>query len=165
MPFLINGIILVLFGFLALYSVSIYESFSMTLRSPSFAEPTNYYYFYQQIKAIIYIVIAVIIVRKFPLRILKSHKFATLALVGAFILQCLVFTKLGDSYGTIAKGWINLPGLPSVQPSEIFKLAFVLFLSSRILRKRDSMHTPQFLFSFIVVNALLFAIYLFIPDF
>lgn len=165
MPLLINGIILIIFGFLAVYSVSIYESFSMTLRSASFAEPTNYYYFYQQLKALLYIVVVVICVWKFPLRVLKSHKFASIALVVAFILQCLVFTKLGDSYGTIAKGWLNFPGLPSIQPSEIFKLAFVIFLSSWLLRKKEIMQTSQFLLSFIVINALLYAIFLFIPDF
>jgi cell division protein FtsW (lipid II flippase) len=120
MPLLINGIILILFGFLAVYSVSIYESFSLSLCNvgsmtriatclAKFPEPTNYYYFYQQIKALIYIAVAVLIVWKFPLKILKSHKFATRVMIGGFLLQLLVFTPLGDSYGTIAKGWINIP--------------------------------------------------------
>ncbi|MDR2540769.1 MAG: FtsW/RodA/SpoVE family cell cycle protein [Candidatus Peribacteria bacterium] len=165
MQLLINGVILIIRGLLAVYSVSIYESFSMTLKSVNFSDPTNYYFFYQQLKALIYIVVAMVLVRKFPLKIIKSHKFAIVALVVAFIFQCLVFTGLGDSYGTIAKGRINLPGLPSMQPSEIFKLAYVLFLSSRLLRKKDFMKSTQFLLNFIVINALLYAIFLFIPDF
>jgi cell division protein FtsW len=137
----------------------------MTLKSVNFTDPTNYYFFYQQLKALVYIVVAMVLVWKFPLKIIKSHKFAIVALVGAFIFQCLVFTGLGDSYGTIAKGRINLPGLPSIQPSEIFKLAYVLFLSSRLLRKKEIMKSTQFLLNFIVINALLYAIFLFIPDF
>ncbi|MDR0860940.1 MAG: FtsW/RodA/SpoVE family cell cycle protein [Candidatus Peribacteria bacterium] len=165
MQLLINGVLLIIRGLLAVYSVSIYESFSMTLKSVNFTDPTNYYFFYQQLKALVYIVVAMVLVWKFPLKIIKSHKFAIVALVGAFIFQCLVFTGLGDSYGTIAKGRINLPGLPSIQPSEIFKLAYVLFLSSRLLRKKEIMKSTQFLLNFIVINALLYAIFLFIPDF
>ncbi|MDR0608383.1 MAG: hypothetical protein LBG52_08895 [Candidatus Peribacteria bacterium] len=109
MQLLINGILLIIRGLLAVYSVSIYESFSMTLKSVYYSEPTNYYYFYQQIKALVYIIIATLFIRKFPRKILKSHKFAIIALIGAFILQCLVFSPLGDSYGTIAKGRLNIP--------------------------------------------------------
>ncbi|MDR3169071.1 MAG: FtsW/RodA/SpoVE family cell cycle protein [Candidatus Peribacteria bacterium] len=165
MQLLINGILLTIRGLLAVYSVSIYESFSMTLKSVYYSEPTNYYFFYQQIKALVYIIVAMFLLRKFPRKILKSHKFAIVALIGAFIFQCLVFSPLGDSYGTIAKGWLNIPGLPSIQPSEIFKLAYVLFLSSWLLRKKEMMQTPQFLLSFIIMCALLYAVFLFIPDF
>jgi cell division protein FtsW (lipid II flippase) len=158
------------------YSVSIYESFSVSLCNlPSvarvakclltFPEPTNYYYFYQQIKAILYIVIAVFLVWKFPMKILKSHNFSIFAMIGAFALQCLVFVpKIGIELNG-ARGRINIPGIPSVQPSEIFKLAFIFFLSSWLLRKKSQMQTPQFFLHFIIINALLYAIFLFIPDF
>ena len=176
MPLLINGIILMIFGFLAVYSVSIFESFSLSLCNTgsavkianclaTFPEPTNYFYFYQQIKALLYIAVGVFIVRKFPMKILKSHKFATVVLIGGFLLQCLVFTSIGASYGTIARGRLDLPGLPSIQPSELFKLAFVFFLSSRLLRKKDMMKSTQFLINFVVLNAALYAIFLAIPDF
>jgi cell division protein FtsW (lipid II flippase) len=65
----------------------------MTLRSVNFDEPTNYFYFYQQLKALIYIVIAILVLWKFPVRTLKNHKFASIAMILAFVLQCLVFTK------------------------------------------------------------------------
>ena len=81
----------------------------MTLRSISFAEPTNYYYFYQQTKAIVYIIIAVVLVWKFPLKILKSHRFATIALVITFILQfCVFIPGIGIELNG-ARGWIFLP--------------------------------------------------------
>lgn len=62
MPLLINGIILIIFGLLAVFSVSIYESFTLSLCRFSataasclakFPEPTNYFYFFQQLKALI----------------------------------------------------------------------------------------------------------------
>ena len=55
--------------------------------------------------------------------------------------------------------------MPSVQPSEFFKLAYVIFLASRLTRKKENMSSPQFFLLFIILSALLYAIFLFIPDF
>ena len=164
MPLLINWILLLIFWLLAVYSTSVYESFIMTAKSVNFAEPTNYYYFYQQLKAIVYIAIAIIILRKFPVKVLKNHKFASITMILAFILQCLVFTKRWESYNW-ARWRLNIPHMPSVQPSEFFKLAYVIFLASWLTRKKENMSSPQFFLLFIVLSALLYAIFLFIPDF
>ena len=149
MPLLINWIILLLFWLLAVYSTSVYESFTMSLSSinrwfTTFTEPTNYYYFYQQIKALIYIAVLFIILRKFPIKTLKNHKFAGAIMIFTFIFQCLVFTPLGDSYNW-ARWWLNIPLIPSIQPSEFFKLAYVIFLASWLTRKKENMDSPQFL--------------------
>lgn len=164
MPLLINWLILLVFWLLAIYSTSVYESFTMTLRSVNFDEPTNYFYFYQQLKALIYIVIAILVLWKFPVRTLKNHKFASIAMILAFVLQCLVFTKWWESYNW-ARWWLNIPNAPSVQPSEFFKLAYVIFLASWLTRKKENMSSPQFFLLFIVLSAILYAIFLFIPDF
>ena len=164
MPLLINWLILLVFWLLAIYSTSVYESFTMTLKSVNFDEPTNYFYFYQQLKALIYIVIAILVLWKFPVRTLKNHKFASIAMILAFVLQCLVFTKWWESYNW-ARWWLNIPNAPSVQPSEFFKLAYVIFLASWLTRKKENMSSPQFFLLFIVLSAILYAIFLFIPDF
>ena len=164
MPLLINWILLLIFWLLAVYSTSVYESFIMTAKSVNFAEPTNYYYFYQQLKALVYIAIAVIVLRKFPIKTLKNHKFASMVMILAFILQCLVFSRRWKDYNW-ATWWLNIPHLPSVQPSEFFKLAYVIFLASRLTRKKENMNDPNFLLIFIVLSALLYAIFLLIPDF
>lgn len=164
MPLVINWIFLLIFWLLAVYSTSVYESFIMTAKSVNFVEPTNYYYFYQQIKALIYIVIVILILWKFPIKALKNHKFASIVMVLAFILQCLVFTKRWESYNW-ARWWLNIPHMPSIQPSEFFKLAYVIFLASRLTRKKETMNSSQFFLLFIVLSALLYAIFLFIPDF
>lgn len=164
MPLLINWFLLLIFWLLAIYSTSVYESFMMTLNSKNFVDPTNYYYFHQQIKAIIYIIIAIIILRKFPIKTLKNHKFIWVLMISTFILQCLVFTKLWAEYNW-AKWWLNIPHLPSIQPSEFFKLAYVIFLASRLIRKKEEMNSKKFFIYFITLNALLYAIFLAIPDF
>lgn len=164
MPLLINWILLVLFWLLAIYSTSVYESFMMTLKSANFAEPTNYYYFWQQIKALVYIAVLFLVLWKFPVKSLKNHKFAYIIMIWAFVLQCLVFTKWWESYNW-ARWWINIPWIPSIQPSEFFKLAYVIFLSSRLIRKKENMKSSQFLLTFIILSGLLYSIFLFIPDF
>jgi cell division protein FtsW len=169
MPLLINWILLLIFWLLAVYSTSVYESFTMSLSSinrwfTTFTEPTNYYYFYQQIKALIYIAVLFIILRKFPVKSLKNHKVAWILMFWTFIFQCLVFTPLWDSYNW-ARWWLNIPHIPSIQPSEFFKLAYVIFLASWLMRKKENMNSPQFLLIFIVLNAILFFIFLLIPDF
>ena len=164
MPLLINWILLLIFWLLAVYSTSVYESFIMTAKSVNFAEPTNYYYFQQQIKAIIYTIILIVLLRKFPVKTLKNHKFAWIIMVWTFILQCLVFTSLGWNYNW-ARWWLDIPGIPSIQPSEFFKLAYVIFLASWLTRKKENMNSPQFLITFIVLSALLYFVFLLIPDF
>jgi len=169
MPLLINWIILLIFWLLAVYSTSVYESFTMSLSSinrwfTTFSEPTNYYYFYQQIKALIYIAILFVILRKFPIKTLKNHKVAWILMIWTLIFQCLVFTSLWDSYNG-ARWWLNIPHIPSIQPSEFFKLAYVIFLASWLTRKKESMDSPQFLIIFIILNALLYFVFLLIPDF
>lgn len=164
MPLLINAVILIVAWLLAIYSTSVYESFIMTLKSANFADPTNYYYFWQQVKAIVYIVIVVIALWKFPVKRLKNHKFAWIIMFVVFILQLLVFTSLWDTYNW-ARWWLNIPHLPSIQPSEFFKLAYVIFLSSWLMRKKDQMRDNGFLLIFIVLSALLYFIFLLVPDF
>ncbi len=164
MPLLINWILLLIFWLLAVYSTSVYESFIMTAKSANFAEPTNYYYFQQQIKAIIYTIVLIALLRKFPIKSLKNHKFAWAIMIITFIFQCLVFTKLWDSYNW-ARWWLNIPHIPSIQPSEFFKLAYVIFLASRLTRKKENMNSPQFLFTFITLSAILYFVFLLIPDF
>lgn len=49
---LIIGGLLILFGILAVYSVSIHESFTTSLRFDT-AEPTNYFYFFRHIRNLV----------------------------------------------------------------------------------------------------------------
>ena len=165
MPLLINWILLLIFWLLAVYSTSVYESFIMTAKSVNFAEPTNYYYFQQQIKALIYIAVIFLFLRKFPVKMLKNHKFVWILMICTFIFQCLVFVpEIWGNYNW-ARWWLNIPHIPSIQPSEFFKLVYVIFLASWLTRKKEKMDSPQFLWTFIVLNALLYFIFLLIPDF
>jgi len=53
------------------------------------------------------------------------------------------FFKPATDDGTFngANGWLIFP-FGSVQPVEIFKLAYVLFLSSWLIRRKDEINKP-----------------------
>lgn len=170
-PLLLAGLGLIIFGLLAVYSVSIYESFTLT-RNPDnwFSEITNYFYFFKQIKVLFVSLIAVLVLWKIPFKWIKNHTFSIVALALGWIIQCLVFVPWiaieGKNWAGLngAYGRINVLGY-SLQPVEIFKLAYVIFLASRIVRKKSEITKPWFILFFIIINALLYAILLFVPDF
>jgi len=167
-PLLLAGLWLIIFGLLAVYSVSIYESFELTRKYTNiFSEITNYYYFSKQIKVLCVALLAVLILWKIPFQRIKNHTFASISVIIGWLVQLLVFIpKLavgGDEGLNGARGRIKLLGY-SFQPVELFKLTFVFFLSSRLIRKKADIWNPWFIVMFIVINALLYAILLFVPD-
>ncbi len=167
MPLLIIVWFLLLYGILALFSVSVHESFTTTLslinRGLLEWDPSNYYYFFKQIKNLIYVGIIAYIVLLFPLKALKNHKFLVFFSIIILIFQLLVFTPLGNSLWW-ARWWLNLPWVPSIQPSEFFKLWYVIFISRRFIRKQHLLNSSEILKKFFMLNGLLFIIFLAIPD-
>ncbi len=67
----------------------------------------------------------------------KLRSLSLVLLLLNFVLLTLVFTPLGTNLGTEATRWLNFGGL-TLQPSELSKLAFVIFtaayMSSRSIR-------------------------------
>ncbi len=161
MPLIIAGIVLTLFGLLSIYSVSIHEAFTTTLKS---GDPSNYFYFFKQLKNIIFAIVMASAVYVIPMKFFQKHKYITRVAIGLMILQIAVFIPgIGATYWG-ARGWLDIPGLPNIQPAEFFKLGYVLFLGGWLMRKRDKVNTKDFFISFIILNALFFIVFLLIPD-
>ena len=74
----------------------------------------------------------------------------------------LLFTPLGITLNG-SSAWLDVPG-GTIQPGEFFKLWFVMFLASWLLRKRDVMDELQFFFWFLVLVGLVAILFLLIPD-
>lgn len=75
------------------------------------------------------------------------RRYALFLLILSIILLVLVFIPgLGQSYGRAARSWINLFGL-FIQPSEIVKLTFILYLSAWLV-KRDK-EVSHFFYGFL----------------
>lgn len=161
MPIIIAWVILTVFWLLSIYSVSIHEAFTTTLKS---GDPSNYFYFFKQLKNIAFALIAASAIYAVPMKFFQKHKSVTIVAIVLMILQIAVFIPgIGATYNG-ARGWIDIPLLPSIQPAEFFKLGYVLFLGWWLIRKRDKINTKDFYISFIILDAIFFFIFLLIPD-
>lgn len=168
MPIIIVWVILTIFGILSIYSVSIYESFSLTVsliaKGALHGDPSNYFYFFRQLRNIGLAVVMAAIVYAVPMRFFQKNKNITIIAILLMVLQIAVFIPGIGIVLNGARGWINIPFLPSIQPAEFFKLGYVLFLWWWLMRKRERINTREFFTSFIILNALLFFVFLLIPD-
>lgn len=168
MPLIIVWIILTAFGLLSIYSVSIHESFTLTLsliaNGKREGDPSNYFYFFRQIRNIGIALIMAAITYAVPIKFFQNNKNITII---AIILMAMMIAVFIPGVGVVLNGarwWIDIPGLPSIQPAEFFKLGYVLFLWWWLIRKRERVNTREFFISFIVLNAFFFIIFLMIPD-
>jgi len=168
MPLIIVWIILTVFGLLSIYSVSIHESFTLTLtliaNGDRSGDPSNYFYFFRQIRNIGMALIMAGITYAVPIKFFQNNKNITIIAVILMALQIAVFIPGIGIVLNGARGWIDLPGLPNIQPAEFFKLGYVLFLGWWLIRKRDKVNTREFFVSFIVLNAIFFLLFLLVPD-
>ncbi len=163
MPILISGILLLIFWILAVYSVSIHESFTLTLKV--FEDPTNYFYFFRHLRNIAVAIIMALVVYRIPIKFLQKEKNVIIIAVIIFILQLMVFVPGIWVSLNWARWWIDIAWLPSIQPSEFFKLGYVIFMAWWFIRKKRSINSDnQFLISFVVINAIFLFIFLLIPD-
>ncbi len=160
MHIIIVWILLTIFWIFAVYSVSIYESFRLTVRLEEI-DPSNYFYFLRHIQSVGIAVIAAIIVYKIPLKIFQEYR--NYIMIAAFLIQLLVFTNLWvELHGS--KWWISLWRLGTLQPAELFKLSFVIFLSWWFLKKKDMLNTLHWFLWFLLVSWLLSLVFFALPD-
>lgn len=120
-------LILILMGGVTLYSASYPEAISQGL-------PHYYYILKQSIFAVLGIICSIII-NIVPKKWIKLSSIPLL-LVAFITLLLTLFTPFGVSV-LGARRWLDLPMLPSFQPSEIAKLALIIFLSNFFADERS----------------------------
>lgn len=156
------AVLLILWLF-AVYSVSVFESFWLTLDWVDAGlrdTPSNYFFFFEQLINIAVWVAAWMIVAFIPRRTIKK-----LHMVIFFITFCavlLLFTPLAQTYKW-ATAWLDL-WFTNIQPGEFFKLWFVFFLWSRLLRKKHVMNEMTRYIAFLLMTWLCYIVFLLIPD-
>jgi cell division protein FtsW (lipid II flippase) len=95
MPILIVGALLSCFGILAVYSVSIHESFTLTLslvaKGLRSGEPSNYFYFFRQLRNVFMAVIAAGALYYIPISFFQKSKNIIIIFSLFMILQLAVF--------------------------------------------------------------------------
>lgn len=168
MPIIIVWILLTVFGLLSIFSVSIHESFTLTIsliaNGKRDGDPSNYFYFGRQFRNIGLALIMAAITYVAPIKFFQNHKNITIIAIILMALQIAVFIPGIGQVLNGARGWINIPGLPNIQPAEFFKLWYVLFLWWRLVRKHDKINTKNFFVSFLILNAIFFILFLLVPD-
>lgn len=124
----------------------------------------NYFYFSSQIKNLAVALIVVFLTLIFPLPLLKDKKLAILIAVAVFLFQLCVFIPGIKATNGTARGWVDFPGLPNMQPAEFFKLGYVFFMSYWISKRREVIKSAPFLTQFALINAIILLVILAIPD-
>lgn len=123
---LLSVVLLVLIGFVFVYSASSY--------SAQLNYGNKYYFLTKQIIGAVIGTIALILTSKIDYNIYNKYKIPIL-LVGIVLLAIVFIPGLGVSnYG--AQRWIRLPGF-TIQPSEIAKFCFVIFCASYLSKNKD----------------------------
>jgi cell division protein FtsW (lipid II flippase) len=167
-PIILIWLLLVFFGILAIYSVSIYESFALTLSLIAKWlmnwDASNYFYFFRQLRNIWLWAIMALIIYRVPIKMFQNNRNVNIIAIVILALQLAVFIPWVWMVLNWARWWINIPWLPSIQPAEFFKLWYVIFLANWLLRKRNFVDKKEFVISFVVLNAILFFMFLLVPD-
>lgn len=121
-----STILLVLIGFIFVYSASSY--------SAELNYGNKYYFLTKQIIGAVLGFIALIVTSKIDYRVYNKFKLPIL-IVGIVLLAIVFIPGLGVSnYG--AQRWIRLPGF-TIQPSEIAKFCFVIFCAGYLAKNKD----------------------------
>lgn len=83
------------FGLLSIYSVSIHESFTLTLsliaNGKMHGDPSNYFYFFRQLRNIIMALVMAGITYSVPMKFFQNNKNITIIAVILMALQIAVF--------------------------------------------------------------------------
>lgn len=146
---------LVLFGLMILATASAVLAFRHT--------GDNYYYLkHQLVSGVIPGIVLFFLVSRFPHQRLK--KFAIPLMLLSIVLMLLVFVPgLGIQIGKATR-WIDL-GFMSFQPSELLKLASVIYLAALFeSRKRDITHVKESFVPFLCISAVVGLLLIAQPD-
>jgi len=93
--------------------VSIYESFSLTVAKIASGamkrNPSNYYYFFKQIRNIGLAAIVAAITYAIPIKFFQNNKNVTIIAIILMVLQISVFIPGIGMVLNGSRGWINIP--------------------------------------------------------
>lgn len=107
-----------IFGLIMMSSMSVASSFDIT--------GENDFYFWRHFRYIVLGIPFFILGLRFP--VTKLRQLSTFIFLGSLILILLTFF-VGKDYGTVARLWLRI-GSFSLQPVEVLKLGFIIFLSA-----------------------------------
>ncbi len=123
----------IFFTALALTCFGVVMIFSASMYASTVEIGNEYFYFKKQLSAAIVGVVLMIVLSQVDYHYYR--KFAFAGVIIAIVLLCLCFVPGIFVEVNNAKRWIKLGPLPQFQPSEIAKLAVILFMAHSIDKK------------------------------
>lgn len=156
---------LIIFGMIMISSVSVYSSFRVTSlleKSWLIDEAYNHFYVIRNISHVIISMIMLLFLVKVPYHFFEKH--AKRIIVGNILLMLYVLF-FGQTLNG-ATGWINIPGLPSIQPVEFLKFSIIIFLAYYFKKYKEKI--ASFQDGFVPFFGLLFLVIIILwlqPDF
>ena len=159
--------VLILFGLVLISSVSVFESFQLTsifVKKGIAEAPSNDFYLWRQAAHVFIAFPLIYFISKIHYNFWKK---LALPLFGISIVLLIVvlIPSLSNDYGS-AKSWLNIPYLPSIQPSEIAKLALSFYLAIWMDKKVQAITTfKEGFLPFVVLLSILVALIGAQPDF
>lgn len=128
----------------------------------------NYVLFRSQIRNLLVALFAVAIIFFLPLWWLKNKKFIWLVFLATLAFQICAFIPALQATNGEARGWVDLWPLPNMQPSEFFKVWYILFMAYWLTKRKDEIKEKGFVNKFFVqftlINLIVLSIILCIPD-
>ena len=126
--------------------------YSASFYSANYHYGNKYFFLIKQIIGVVMGICAMIFFIFFDYHLLAKYKWWIVGIT--FVLLALVFIPgLGmESYG--AKRWVSLLGF-SIQPSEIAKFAFVIFVAAYMSENHDKVKTLKGLLPVLIVGGLM----------
>ena len=138
LPFLALVLLLTAVGLIMLLSASYASAYyNMDAAIDTGGDP--YYYFKRQLGFAVLGIIAMIVASRFNYQYLRGLSIP--ALVGSVALLALVLSPLGRMGGG-ARRWLQLGPL-RFQPSELVKVAVVMFFSANLSKRKSQMKAPK----------------------
>ncbi|MDD4319607.1 MAG: putative peptidoglycan glycosyltransferase FtsW [Candidatus Peribacteraceae bacterium] len=131
-------VVLTLFGLAMIASVSVFESYQLTLRlteQGTMNAPTNAFYLLRSFKHVLIGFSVLGITTLIPYHFWERHA-RTFYFLSLLLLIAVFIPGLNAGWGT-SNSWLRIGPL-SLQPSELFKLAFIFYLAVW-LQKREQL--------------------------
>lgn len=130
-PLFFSCLALTLFGLIMMSSMSVAGSFEVT--------GENDFYFWRHFRYILLGIPIFLLAMKFPYDMLRR---ISPILFGIAVILLLMVLITGDSFGTAAQSWLKL-GPISFQPTEVTKMAVIVFLSAVFSNGKHRIETIQ----------------------
>lgn len=166
-PLALLVVLMMVFGMVIISSVSVYPSHKLTselVQKGLLSEVNNSYFLIKTISHVGMGLLMMVIFSKIPYYLFEKYaKGFYLAAVFALILPLI--PGIGREING-AKGWIDIPGLPSIQPVEFAKLGLIVMLAF-FLKKRRSLvsHLHMGFIPYFVYVGIILVLLMLQPDF